>query len=750
MMHMRPRIKSKYHVENLPGEGIFLLSENEQHVLEGRSMLRIVPLLDGSKTWSELASAVEGQLSRDEALQAFDVLVQNSHVEDAAAALEPHFQAFWSELGKSGAEARRLVATTNVRVRTVGAVDASTIEQSLRSFGFSRDEGKPDSITIVLTDDYQQPALRAINAECLSHGTPWILVKTAGLVPLVGPFMLPGRTACWQCLESRLKHNREVESYIQRKKGLEAPFPTTRMRVPLAEAQLASVTVIQLVRWLATGHNPELESRILSLDVLTAAQRSHLVLRRPQCPACGKPELARVGGRPLVLHSQILTARGGNGLRAEAPEATFARYSHHVSEYTGVIKGIFPDPHNTEGPLKVYLAGHNFALKNDDLHFIKDGLRSCSSGKGRSDAQARTSALCEALERFSGLYRGEEECRRASYVELGADAVDPRAVTLYSERQYDEREAWLGRGRFQIVPRRFDERASISWSPLWSWTEQRLKYLPTSQLYYGFQDSPEKFFFWGDSNGNAAGSCLEDAILQGFLELVERDAVALWWYNRLRRPAVALDSLQDPYVDELRSFYAAKKRRFWVLDLTSDLGIPAFAAINKRLDGPSEDIILGFGAHLDARIAISRALTEMNQFMPAVLNVDPQGNTRYAFGDQATLEWWRSGKSGEQTYLLPADAPERSLAELPSAGHQDVKVHLEDCFSRVHALGLEVLVLDQTRPDIGIPVAKVVVPGLRHFWARFAPGRLYDVPVKMGWSQQQLAEDQLNPIAMFV
>ena len=39
------------------------------------------------------------------------------------------------------------------------------------------------------------------------------------------------------------------------------------------------------------------------------------------------------------------------------------------------------------------------------------------------------------------------------------------------------------------------------------------------------------------------------------------------------------------------------------------------------------------------------------------------------------------------------------------------------------------LVLNQTRPDIGLPVVKVIIPGLRHFWSRFGAGRLYDVPV---------------------
>jgi oxazoline/thiazoline synthase len=60
------------------------------------------------------------------------------------------------------------------------------------------------------------------------------------------------------------------------------------------------------------------------------------------------------------------------------------------------------------------------------------------------------------------------------------------------------------------------------------------------------------------------------------------------------------------------------------------------------------------------------------------------------------------------------------------------------------------LVLDQTRPDIGMPVVKVVVPGLRHFWARFAPGRLYEVPASLGWLPRPLTEEELNPIPMFV
>lgn len=68
----------------------------------------------------------------------------------------------------------------------------------------------------------------------------------------------------------------------------------------------------------------------------------------------------------------------------------------------------------------------------------------------------------------------------------------------------------------------------------------------------------------------------------------------------------------------------------------------------------------------------------------------------------------------------------------------------------LEAKGMELLVLDQTRPDIGLPVVRVVVPGLRHFWSRFAQGRLYDVPVQLGRLPRACHYEELNPIPLFM
>jgi ribosomal protein S12 methylthiotransferase accessory factor len=75
----------------------------------------------------------------------------------------------------------------------------------------------------------------------------------------------------------------------------------------------------------------------------------------------------------------------------------------------------------------------------------------------------------------------------------------------------------------------------------------------------------------------------------------------------------------------------------------------------------------------------------------------------------------------------------------------DIAVALETCMNAIEQQGIELLVLDQTRPDIGLPVVKVLAPGLRHFWPRFGPGRLYDVPVALGRLERARGEHELNP-----
>ena len=121
------------------------------------------------------------------------------------------------------------------------------------------------------------------------------------------------------------------------------------------------------------------------------------------------------------------------------------------------------------------------------------------------------------------------------------------------------------------------------------------------------------------------------------------------------------------------------------------------------------------------------------------------------FDDRDSILWWRTATVANQPYLCPLSPPSaRRLGDYHGLITHNVSDDVRTCVRIAASLGMEVFVLNQTRPDVGLNVVKVVVPGLRHFWARFAPGRLYDVPVKMGWLGWPTPEELLNPIPMFL
>ena len=365
-----------------------------------------------------------------------------------------------------------------------------------------------------------------------------------------------------------------------------------------------------------------------------------------------------------------------------------------------------------------------------------EGLSGGSFGKGSTAEQGEASALMEAMERYSGIFQGDEirVMRRFTDFPPG-DAIAPNDVMLFSDAQFAQDRASITEPiEARTLPNPFDRSAKIDWSPVWSLRDQRFRYLPTSFLYFFYRGPAE---INADSNGCAAGNTLAEAIVQGFLELVERDCYAIWWYNRLQRSEVDLDQFDNSYIRQLRAQLAENGRRLWALDITNDLGIPSFVALSHWMDDGQENIEFGSGAHFDPRIAMLRALTELNQF----LSIGLMGG---GDGKKTTLDGTTPFRLQEHAYLMPAGTP--AVPRASTFGGLDTREQVMACVEAVRRAGLDFLVLDQTRPDIGVPVARVTVPGMRHFYRRFAPGRLYDIPVKLGWRDRPTPESELNPI----
>jgi ribosomal protein S12 methylthiotransferase accessory factor len=622
-----------------------------------------------------------------------------------------------------------------VRVQSIDVEGAAELEIALKGLGVRVVKRSPD-LTVTLASDYLEGKLGELNRRHLSDRTRWVLVQPSGIFPLVGPVIDPRKGACWACVADRMRRNREVKALLEREQArCVAVSPLARHTIGQSGIQLAAVEIAKAI---ATDFRTDLRDHIISLDLLGSTTVKHYVARRPQCPSCGRRKLRdpRRVPVPVELGAGGKLVMTSGGYRTVSPGATVARFRRHVSPLTGVVSRL--ERIEADLPLNTnYYATHNFSAPARTVNELRAGLSGGGSfGKGSTAEQGEASALMEAIERYSGVFQGDEIRVRRRFTDFPAgDAILPNDVMLLSDAQLREQSATTDPDEAPSTQLLFDRSAEIEWSPVWSLRDQRFKHIPTSLLYFFYRGPGE---IHADSNGCAAGNTREEAIVQGFLELVERDAYAIWWYNRLQRPQVDLAALDDSYVRDLQSRLAETGRRLWVLDVTSDLEVPSYVTVLHWIHDSKENIEFGSGAHFDSRIALLRALTELNQF----LSIGLMGG---GSGEKSSLDGSIPLRLMDHPFLMPRDASAVRPRFGAKLGGLDAREQVTACVQLAARQGLDFLVLDQTRPDIDVPVVRVIVPGLRHFYRRFAPGRLYEVPVRLGWRDRPLSENELNP-----
>ena len=742
-----PRLTPHLEFHLVEDRQALLVSDTFNTLLHGQVHADLVPLLDGSRSRHEVVAALAGAHAAAAVEQALVFLASKGYVVSGKYGMERGAAAFWCALGASPGYAEERLGAAKIAV----SGDDGRLAGRLGEMGARAGTDDP-ALYVVVCADYLEDRHAAINQRRLESGTPWMLVRPRGVQPLFGPVFRPAQQGpCWACLAYRLRGHQEVHNFLRNVTGNGAAF-TPCAAEPVALDALYGLVATEIAKWLVLEETASLHEHAISLDLVRLDSDHHPAMRRPQCSVCGAEELYRAGRPPLPvrLQSSPKRVRNSGGVRAVSPEETLARYRHLISPVSGVVTWLKRTTEAADSWSHVYWAGTNFALNSSKLSSLRRSLRNKCVGKGSTPQQSQASALCEALERYSCAFHGDEiRCRKrfADFDDAGGmAALHPNEVQLFSDEQLDNAAMINRRGHpYNTVPARFDPLAEIDWSPVWSFTRERHCYLPTSMLYGIPAERRGETEPGSDSNGCAAGNTLEEAILQGFFELVERDAFAIWWYNRLSLPGVDLHSFDDEYLAAATGYYRDYQRDLWLLDATSDLGIPVFIALSRRTDKDAEDILYTAGAHTDAHIAALRAVCEHNQVLNWVQGTG-KGGSGHEVNEPLVRWWWEHARLAEHPYLAAAAAtPPRCRSGYPVPATGDVRAEVEYCRSLVEAKGMEFMALDMTRPDIGLPVARVIVPGLRHFWERFAPGRLYQVPVAMGRRARPLAEAELNP-----
>lgn len=375
----------------------------------------------------------------------------------------------------------------------------------------------------------------------------------------------------------------------------------------------------------------------------------------------------------------------------------------------------------------------------DDLPFTSclEG-RLISVGQGLTQSAASLACLGELAERLSVFSRGSEEdlIVDKTSCKLGADAISAAAVLNYSAaqqvdlmRDYPDLKPAAGD---DIIWEDFSDRCirvtaldneAVALAP-------SLVCLLREGRFYGVAGAPVT-----STNGTASWWDLDGAQQRAVLELIERDSVACWWANRLIPARLELDRVRDLLPAALADWLATRSRNTHFLHLPTDLGCTIVATLSH--DGAGRTLAYGFKAALTPGEAVSGATLEMVQMEMHL---------------QTIADNLPPGDAGDFAHPLMKLSQTVDLTEQPwlsgnrQQEHRWQETTWSELVTRLAEQSIPVWTFDATRADIGVPTVRAISPVLRDWSSRFGPGRLYDLPVRLGLREQPFVEAELNPL----
>ncbi|MGW6445184.1 YcaO-like family protein [Lentzea sp. NPDC055074] len=586
------------------------------------------------------------------------------------------------------------------------------------------------SVLLVLRTRLDQAELLDIEERCRARGIRWTHFHLETSKGWFGPHVESGRGPGVGDLLDRRRTATADRLLLD---ALNAPVDVGESRLP-GEAELhwmIDAVVLDIVNWVS-GRVARAAWHEVELDPVRLAVTAHPVL------PLGEVDVpSHVGREP---HDWLVDPR------------------------TGIVRGLTDVRHHPSIPrtLKTVHA------KVSDISRVSPWRNDPVAGGstfGERDAAARA-AVGEAVERYCGNIVQEDLLVHSSYDDLmrsGQHAVDPDALVLFSQRQYDA-------PGFPFT--RFTRDLPVHWVRGRSLTTNRSAWLPASMVYANWYtptfaaDPPTNPTFFP---GIAAGENFDSAVAAGLQELVERHTTMTWWLNAVRLPAARQTAA-------LRAVWPeGTAQRSWLIPLDNEFGVPVMAGC---VENPDDHLLtIGFAARPDPVQAGLKAWTEALTLQDIARDLmEPNGSYRKAVGsgridasgvkphraDRCYLNDYRpdfrdvADLTGQvqvhldvraQNLVRPwVDVPEER--DLPPALHGDLRMAVE-------ARGYEVFCADITTPDVraaGLRVVRTLVPGLVPNSAAAFPhlglGVVTRTAVALGWRESELPESDVNLVPM--
>ncbi len=312
-------------------------------------------------------------------------------------------------------------------------------------------------------------------------------------------------------------------------------------------------------------------------------------------------------------------------------------------------------------------------------------------GKGGTPEQSEASAVMELAERFSffSFSRNPKNFFVEEYRNLKNNAVPFEAIALSVHDSSDDLDK--AQEVFSRLP--------LKWTWGYNLTRQEEVLIPF-----------DWFSAINEYNGPSAGNCVEEALSQGICEIVERHVSSILSRNKITTPAISIDSITDPVVLDMIAKYEKIGVRLFISDFSLDTGIPSVGvlAYDPSTFPERSEIVWTAGTTPNPQKALNRALTEVAQ-----LGGDFNTSSNYVASGLPKLR-----TLAEADFVVHPDR-EIDITKLPDLSHDNIRVEVENCIAALSRIGMEVVVLDVTHPELEIPAFYTIVPGA-HFRERAA------------------------------
>ena len=363
----------------------------------------------------------------------------------------------------------------------------------------------------------------------------------------------------------------------------------------------------------------------------------------------------------------------------------------------------------------------------------QDGGVSIYAGKGATKEQAKASAMMEGFERYSAEKQKIDEINSkiANIQEMNDEQfIKPHDLILSNE----------------IKDLDFEKENSLEWTLAIDIITEEEYYIPSNSIYHPYipkksehndnknsnenndnnnennddnknnniQKSPTAIFK-GNTNGLASGNVLEEAVLHGMLEIIERDAWSIFELTKKNKKEIAIDTIEDPLINSLLDKFKKESINIKIMDLTADIDIPTIAATadDTILQDPAL-LTLGVGTHLNPKIAVLRALTEVAQSRATQIHGTREDTSRAVFMRKAG--YVRMKKMNKHYFDDETKENIIDIKDIEDKSTESLKKDIEITTKELINNGLDkILFKDLTRKEIGANVVRVVIPGTENY-----------------------------------